>query len=138
MPAFVVKKLVRFQHCDPAGIVFYPEYFLMFNEVVEDWFQDGMGIDFKKLHIDDRLGIPTVKTACEFVSPSMVGDWLEYSLVVNRLGSSSVQLTIRASCKGEARAKLDHVIVLMKMAERKAIPWPEDMRERIARYVVSG
>ncbi len=29
-------KLVRFHHCDPAGIIFFPQYFIMFNEMIED------------------------------------------------------------------------------------------------------
>ena len=29
--------LIRFHHCDPAGVAFYPEYFVLFNELVEDW-----------------------------------------------------------------------------------------------------
>ena len=31
---FKQDKLVRFQHCDPAGIVFYPQYFVLFKELV--------------------------------------------------------------------------------------------------------
>ena len=32
--AFIAQRKVRFQHCDPAGIVFYPRYFEMLNSVV--------------------------------------------------------------------------------------------------------
>ena len=32
---FERNKRVRFAHCDPAGIVFYPRYFEMLNELVE-------------------------------------------------------------------------------------------------------
>ena len=28
--------LIRFSHCDPAGIVFFPQYLVMFNNHVED------------------------------------------------------------------------------------------------------
>ena len=31
---FTTQRKVRFQHCDPAGIVFYPRYFEMINSVV--------------------------------------------------------------------------------------------------------
>ena len=39
-------KLIRFHHCDPAGIIFYPQYFVLFNELIEDWFTRGLGISF--------------------------------------------------------------------------------------------
>jgi 4-hydroxybenzoyl-CoA thioesterase len=35
MPAYQREVLVRFAHCDPAGIVFYARYFEMINGVVE-------------------------------------------------------------------------------------------------------
>ena len=31
---------VEFNHCDPAGIVFYPRYFEMTNSVVEIFFRE--------------------------------------------------------------------------------------------------
>lgn len=36
--AFETDKLIRFHHCDSAGIVFYPQYFVLFTELVEDCF----------------------------------------------------------------------------------------------------
>ena len=56
--AFVSDKQIRFHHCDPAGIVFYPQYFVLMNELVEDWFDRRLGIPFSDLHRDDRLGVP--------------------------------------------------------------------------------
>ena len=38
MAQFATEILVRFQHCDPAGIVFYPRYFEMISQSVEEWF----------------------------------------------------------------------------------------------------
>ena len=43
---FVSQVEVRFRHCDPAGIVFYPRYFEMINDFVEEWFDKGMGLPF--------------------------------------------------------------------------------------------
>ncbi len=28
---------IRFSECDPAGIVFYPQYFVLFNDLLEAW-----------------------------------------------------------------------------------------------------
>ena len=53
-------RLIRFSDCDPAGIVFYPQYFVMFNGLVEDWVNEGLGVGYQKLVIDRRVGLPTV------------------------------------------------------------------------------
>ncbi|MCE9680901.1 acyl-CoA thioesterase [Halomonas alkalisoli] len=58
MPFTTLRK-VRFQHCDPAGIVFYPRYFEWLNSVVEDWFAEVVGHDFNELHVASRTGVPT-------------------------------------------------------------------------------
>ena len=44
MRAFDRVILIRFQHCDPAGIVFYPRFFEFTNQVVEDWFEEELGL----------------------------------------------------------------------------------------------
>ena len=41
---FEVPVLIRFAHCDPAGIVFHPQYFTIFNGVVEDFFREVVHI----------------------------------------------------------------------------------------------
>ena len=40
--SFTTTRKVRFEHCDPAGIVFYPRYFEMINGTVEDWFEEDL------------------------------------------------------------------------------------------------
>ena len=34
---FTTQKRVRFHHCDPAGIVFYPQFYVLLHEVQEDF-----------------------------------------------------------------------------------------------------
>jgi len=36
--AFTRTVPIRFSHCDPAGIVYFPHYFDMFNGLIEDWY----------------------------------------------------------------------------------------------------
>ena len=35
MTAFSAERRVRFSDCDPAGIVFFPQYMVMLNGVIE-------------------------------------------------------------------------------------------------------
>jgi 4-hydroxybenzoyl-CoA thioesterase len=43
--AFTRSVPVRFSHCDPAGIVYFPHYFDMFNGLIEDWYGEELGYD---------------------------------------------------------------------------------------------
>jgi hypothetical protein len=53
------ERVIRFSDCDPAGIVFYPQYFVMFNGLLEDWFSDDLGVGFDALVLERRIGVPT-------------------------------------------------------------------------------
>ena len=55
------ERQIRFSDCDPAGIVFYPQYFVMLNGLVEDWVDDALDIGYRHLVIERRIGLPTVR-----------------------------------------------------------------------------
>src|SRR5260221_3140820 len=80
--AFVSQVQVLFRHCDPAGIVFYPRYFEMVNDLVEEWFDRGMGLPFHTLHVQRQVGTPTVSVQCDFTAPSRWHDKLRQVLEV--------------------------------------------------------
>lgn len=73
---------VRFAHCDTSGLMFYPQFFALVNEVVEDWFAFGLRLPFRTLHMERRLGVPTVSFEVEFVAPCRLGDELTQTLSV--------------------------------------------------------
>src|SRR5262249_52652108 len=68
--AFRSSYLVRFSHCDPAGIVFYPRFFDLFSSALEDWFQSGIespfGGDFM---VTRNLRVPSLSITAEFLRP---------------------------------------------------------------------
>ena len=92
--SFVKERLIRFSDCDPAGIVFYPQYFVMFNGLMEDWISEGLGIGFKHLLQQRRIGLPTVHLEADFRAISRMGDCVRLSLNVARLGSRSITLDL--------------------------------------------
>ena len=48
MTRFERRVRIRFSHCDPAGIVFFPQYLVMTNVLVEDWFNESLDIDYAR------------------------------------------------------------------------------------------
>jgi 4-hydroxybenzoyl-CoA thioesterase len=134
--AFERDKLIRFHHCDPAAIVFYPQYFILFNELLEDWFKDGLGVDYAHFLLEHRLGTPVVRLECEFLAPSEIGDTLRLSLRVKRIGTTSLTLALEAGCRGEKRVQATQVIVLASLDTKKPIPVPPELRGKIERFVV--
>ena len=101
---FTADITVRFAHVDAAGIVFYPRYLEMMNETVERWFAEGLGVDFRELHLVRRHGAPTRRIAVEFTKPSRLGEKLTFTLHVAKVGRSSFDLAVDCACGGEREA----------------------------------
>lgn len=128
---FVRRKSIRFAHCDPAGIVFYPQYFVLINELVEDWFAGVLGVTFAQLHQARRQGVPTVRIECEFCAPSRLGDVVDMTLSVEHVGSSSVGLAVVCDCAGQRRLRGSLTLAFMSLDTARAVPIPDDIRARL-------
>ena len=123
---------VRFAHIDAAGIVFYPRYFEMLNAAVEDWFAQQVGCDFRSLHQNRGIGVPTVTLEAEFLAPSFLGDVLTVRIDPVAVGRSSCTYEAVFSGEGTDRMKVVGKLVCMDLAEHKSVPWPDDIREGIS------
>lgn len=123
---------VEFNHCDPAGIVFYPRYFEMTNSVCENFFLHVVGHSYGAM-MAQGIGVPTVHIETDFRAPSRLGDVLEWRLVVENLGVSSVTFRLQAWCDGAARITARLTLVWLAANLRPA-PWPEDIRATLAAY----
>lgn len=127
--AFNTQRKVRFQHCDPAGIVFYPRYFEMINSVVEDWFEEIVRHDFNQLHVESGTGVPTAAIDTQFHAPSRLGELLDFELTVQAVGRSSLTLQITAYCGKQKRLTSSSTLVYVDLNSGKPMPWTEAMRQ---------
>lgn len=135
-PVFSRDRLIRFSDCDPAGIVFYPQYFVMFNGLVEDWFNEGLSLGYQRTVIERRIGLPTVHLEADFKVVSAMGDWVTLSLDVERLGDSSLTLQLRCVGRDDAslRMTMRQVIVTTSLDTHRAMEIPADMRAAISQH----
>ena len=137
MSTFSTDVEVRFGHCDPAGIVYYPRYFEMINGVVEDWLAHGVGVSMPALLYERQLVVPTVSFTVEFPLPSRFGDVLTFMIHVSNIGRTSSTQAIRAVCNGEDRLVGRQVIVWVSADKRRPQPIPDDIRARLATFRVT-
>ena len=119
---------IRFSHCDPAGIVFFPQYLVLLNHLVEDWVTEGLGVPFAELIGTRRTGLPTVSLQCEFTAVSRMGDDVLMGLTVERIGKSSLTLQLGCCCGDEQRMNARQVLVFIDLDTHRAIDIPADLR----------
>jgi 4-hydroxybenzoyl-CoA thioesterase len=125
---------VHFSHCDPAAMVFFPQYFVMLNNLVETWFTQGLGIHYAALMRERRIGLPTVSLQSEFVAPSRMGETVEFELRVTRIGQRSFTLAVVGHGGPAVRLRLKQVLVTTALDGDHAIDIPADVRVALARY----
>lgn len=124
---------IEFNHCDPAGIVFYARYFEMTNSVVENFFADILNYPFSRIHMREKSGVPTVRIEAEFRASSRLGDRLDLALEIMRVGRSSVDLDLRGGSGGQGRLHVKIVLVWVSPAG-KAAPWPAEIKEKMIAF----
>ena len=127
--------LIRFAHCDPAGIVFFPQYFVMFNNLVEDWVSDGLGIPYAQLLGERRTGLPTVSLQTDFRAISRMGERVMLGLAVKRVGSRSFTLQLQCRLGNELRVQAEQVLVSTCLDTHRAIELPADLRAGLPRFM---
>ncbi|MDM7932194.1 thioesterase family protein [Tabrizicola sp.] len=124
---------VEFNHCDPAGIVFYPRYFEMTNSVCENFFREIVGYSYHAM-MADGIGVPTARIETDFRAPSRLGDLLDWELVIERLGGKSATFRLEARCDGQHRLTARLTLVWLS-AESRTARWPDPIRAALAAHL---
>jgi len=131
MPTFMQVQKIGFQHCDPAGLVFYPRYFEIVNATIEAWFEARLGLSFAEIHGPMRRSVPTRRLEADFTAPSRLGETLDVTLDPVRVGGSSCDLQLAARCDGASRATFASTLVWVNTDSGRPERWPDTLRARI-------
>ena len=92
---------IEWSDCDPAGIVFYPRYFEMFDISTTMMIEQALGM--RKLHYLKQFGFaghPLVETRAKFRIPTRFGDQVEITTKVVECGRSSFKIEHRIAKTG--------------------------------------
>ncbi|PYB71841.1 MULTISPECIES: acyl-CoA thioesterase [Rhizobium] len=128
------KFVFRHGQCDPAGIVYTPKFFDVFNQAIEAWFCECLGIDYYDILGPRRTGLGYGMAASTFFSPCMMGDEIEVFVTVKRIGAKSYTLVLHA-LKGDKEAlRGEFVTVVTSLATHQSIEIPDDIREALIVY----
>ncbi len=135
---FRKKEKIRFKHVDYAGIVFYPRFLEMLNDLVEDWFEEALDRPFSRIH--ETNGIPTVDLKVQFKKPARIGDHLEKFLWVKSIGAAAVTCGFRFEDEGantclEGEVTLVNVALSKETGKIKSEPFSDATRLLIEKFV---
>lgn len=119
---------IRYSDCDPQGIVFNGNYARYWDDALTDWFEDiGYGgLDLGGTGVD----VVAARIEMDFVASAAMGDTIETSLAVERLGNTSMTIgfTTRRLSDGETVTQGREVIVFVDPQTFRPVLAPEALR----------
>lgn len=123
---------IQFGDCDPAGIVYYPNYFRFFDNATAGLLSAAFVMHKRNwLEHYGIVGIPMVDTGARFLKPSSFGDMVEITSQVTELGRSSFGIRHSLFRGDELAIEAHEKRVWVKKGEDGGIrsaPLPDDVR----------
>ncbi len=99
---------IEWGHCDPAGIVFFPNYFGYFDAATNALFLRALGLNkYQMIRTYGLTGIPLVDVGARFIVPSVFGDVVTIESTVAEIKRSSFRMQHRL-LRGEILAVEGH------------------------------
>ena len=119
---------ISWGHCDPAKIVFYPNYFIWFDQSAHHLF-DKAGANMSDL-MDQYgvVGLPIVDAHAEFINPSKYGDEIEVTSWISEWSAKTLIVTHEIHNNGLLAVKGTEVRVWAK-------PHPDDPKRLQAQVI---
>ncbi|SDG22596.1 acyl-CoA thioester hydrolase [Celeribacter baekdonensis] len=131
------RHIFRHGQCDPAGIVYTPEFFNVFNHTVEAWFCEHLGISYYDLIGPRRIGLGYANAHAEFFAPVRMGDQIDIFIRITRIGGKSYTLELNAM-SGEVESLRGYfTTVTTDLNTHTTISIPVEVRDALNRYGIS-
>lgn len=127
---------IQFGDCDPAGIVYYPNYFRFFDNATAALLSAAFAMHKRNwLEHYGIAGIPMVDTGARFIKPSRFGDVVDIRSEITELGRSSFSVRHTLLRDGEIAIEAHEKRVWVVRDEKGGIrsaPLPDDVRQLLS------
>src|SRR6266545_4671130 len=134
---FSVHEYVRWEDIDAAGIINYQAYLRFFGLAEVELFR-SCGLTYKTLFDEVGVWLPRVHVECDFFHPVTLDELLIVEAFFGKIGNSSIHIHFEVRRKEQPDivvASGKYVLVTVGCGEFKPRPVPQEVRERLARYV---
>lgn len=129
----ISRRTLAWGECDPAGIIFYPNYYRWMDEATWAMFAEA-GYTAQRMR-GEHFSLPLVDSRCQFFSSPVFGELIEVRSHVAKWGTSSFSLehdfTVVADGRALAKGKESRVWCRYEAgpgSPLKSMPIPADVR----------
>ena len=127
---------IRWSHCDAAGIVYHPQYFVILNGLMEDFFRECTDLSYED-SVKQRFGFPIVGIRSDFCVPSRHGEECVGKVWIESIGRTSVRFALTIECNGEVRVQATETAVCVRSEGKKLekVEIPAGLRAAFEKYL---
>jgi len=123
---FLFQTRIRYIDTDASGRIHYTAMFRYF-ESAEIEFMRSLGI----VYLAHEFTFPRVHAECDFKLALQHDDLIEIEVCLTKLGRSSVRFEFRTTKAGTVAARGVIVLACMNKKTQRAMPIPEEVREKL-------
>jgi acyl-CoA thioester hydrolase len=124
---------VRFAECDPQGVVFNAHYLAYFDIAITELWRAAFG-SYQSM-VDRGVDVVVAEARLGFSQPARFDDELTLSVIITKLGKTSILTHHEVSRDGQLLVLGDMCHVLVELPALTKTPLPEWVREGLAPWV---
>lgn len=132
MEPFLHKTSIRLHDTDAAGVLYFANQFRIAHEAYEAFMEQsgfGLGDVIKR----GRIGLPIIRADGDFRMPLHVGDSIELTLRLLRIGRTSFTLVCRLAKDGKTAGHVTTTHVAIDRRTGRKTELPEALRKTLAK-----
>lgn len=128
---------IEFRDTDAAGIMHFSAYFDYMEETEHNLLR-SLGLSVIYSDAEGQISFPRVRATCDFRGPVTFDDLVDIEACVVRLGGKSVTygFVFRHEGRLVAEGEVTAVCCRLNGGLPKSIPIPDELRSKLAEYLV--
>jgi 4-hydroxybenzoyl-CoA thioesterase len=129
---------IEWGDCDPAGIVFYPRYFAMFDSCTTALFSQALGMNKFQFTRHYNFGYPLVDARARFLHPVKYGDDVVIETKIAAFRRSSFDVDHKITLDGELAVEGTETRVMVELNpddpdKMRSKPIPQEVVAKLSR-----
>ncbi len=134
---FEVKRHIYWGDCDPAGIVYTPQFLDMSFQAMEHFWLDHVAIKWVDLQAEQGITTPMVHVEMDFSAPARSGDDISIWCGIEKLGRSTIHYRARGMMEGRPLFVVKIISSMVDVKRFKAVEIPQQIRQKLEGYTLN-
>lgn len=132
MPAFRHTLRVRYQECDPQGVVYFARYPEYADIALTEMFREALG-SYAAL-VEGGADLVVAEMTIRYRASARFDELVDVGIEVTRLGDTSMLCAVRIARDDELLAEADFRHVFIDVATKGKRTMPDDVRAALERF----